>query len=76
MYTYKFSSLKLYSDLKSYVVTKNNNFKLITCRKFSVSDKKKDPSVLLTALLAVIVSLSLALIMMVLLKVLLSLVQF
>ena len=43
VYTYKFSSLKLYSDLKSYVVTKNNNLKLIMCRKFSVSDKKKDP---------------------------------
>ena len=43
MYTYKFSSLKLYSDLKSYVVTQKNNFKLITYRKLSVSDKKKDP---------------------------------
>ena len=43
MLTYKLRSLKPNCDLKSYIVTKNNNFKLKMCRKFSVSDKKKDP---------------------------------
>ena len=44
MYKFRLSILKLYSDLKSYIMTKKKkkkNFKLNMCRKFSVSDKRK-----------------------------------